>query len=110
MCLIQLNILDKQHQAGIRGLEYAANKGIPVTIMEPLKGGLLGSTPPGKTSKLLSNYPEKRTLVEWAFRWLYTRQEAKVILSGVSSMEQLQDNIRIFQTAEPGGMSERDFD
>lgn len=106
MCLIQLNILDDQHQAGICGLEYAASKGIPVAIMEPLKGGLLGNTPPQEVSALLNSYKEKRSLVEWAFRWLYHRPEAKVILSGVSSMDQLQDNLRIFQDADCNVMTE----
>lgn len=110
MCLIQLNILDDQHQAGIRGLEYAASKGIPVAIMEPLKGGLLGNTPPQEVSELLNSFEEKRSLVEWAFRWLYDRPEAKVILSGVSTMDQLKDNLQIFQDADCKVMTEENHE
>ena len=85
-CLIQLNILDQDHQAGVKGLQYARRKGIPVVIMEPLKGGLLGNAPADVTD-LLNSYHEKRTLTEWSFRWLYNQKEVKVVLSGVSSME-----------------------
>ena len=108
MCLIQLNILDRDHQAGVRGLQYAGQKGIPVAIMEPLKGGLLGNKPPEEVVKLLEGYHEKRSLVEWALRWLYNQKEVKVVLSGASSMEQLEDNIRIFNEAESQVLSPSD--
>ena len=110
MCLIQLNILDDNHQAGVKGLKYAAQKGISVAIMEPLKGGMLVSKIPTKVEKLLSDYPEKRSLVEWALRFVYNFAEAKVILSGVSSMDQLKDNIRIFNAAAPDVLSAEDKD
>ena len=108
ICLMQLNILDRDHQAGVRGLEYAGQKGIPVVIMEPLKGGLLGGEPPQEVINLLDSYHEKRSLVEWSFRWLYNRKEIKVVLSGVSSMDQLKDNIRIFSEAETDVLSPSD--
>lgn len=108
MCLIQLNILDQNHQAGLKGLGYASQKGIPVVIMEPLKGGLLGKKPPEEAEHLLKGYHEQRTLAEWAFRWLYNLKGVKVILSGVSSMEQLEDNLRIFSEAETGVLSPSD--
>lgn len=109
ICMIQLNILDDNHQAGVSGLKYAASKGIPVVIMEPLKGGLLGSNIPKEVNTLLNLYEEKRSLLEWAFRWLYHHEEATVILSGVSSMEQLEDNLRIFNEAKPNVMSDNDM-
>ena len=108
VCLIQLNILDQNHQASVKGLKYAAQKGIPVVIMEPLKGGLLGNQPPEEVELLLKNYQEKRTLVEWAFRWLYNFEEVSVVISGASTMEQLQDSIRIFSEAETGAMTVSD--
>lgn len=108
-CLIQLNILDQDHQAGVKGLQYARRKGIPVVIMEPLKGGLLGNAPADVTD-LLNSYHEKRTLTEWSFRWLYNQKEVKVVLSGVSSMEQLKDNIRIFSEAETNVMNDMDHE
>lgn len=108
MCLIQLNILDRTHQAGVQGLRYAAGKGIPVAIMEPLKGGLLGGAPPVEVADLLNAHPEDRSLVEWSFRWLYSQKDVTVVLSGVSSMAQLEDNIRIFNEAEVGVLSDAD--
>ena len=101
ICLIQLNILDQNHQAGVKGLKYAAQKGIPVVIMEPLKGGLFGSNVPQEVENLLNQYNEKKSLVEWAFRWIGSFKEAKVILSGVSSMAQLEENIKIFDDIRP---------
>ena len=109
MCLIQFNILDDNHQAGVRGLKYAAQKGISVAIMEPLKGGMLASKIPNDVQKLLDGYTEKRSLVEWALRFVYHFPEAKVILSGVSSMEQLKENIRIFDEAAPDVLSADDL-
>lgn len=110
ICLIQLNILDADHQAGVKGLRYAGQKGIPVVIMEPLKGGLLGGKPPEEVTELLGRYHEKRSLVEWSFRWLYNQPEVKVVLSGVSSMDQLRDNIRIFNEAGTDVMSPSDHE
>lgn len=110
ICLIQLNILDDDYQAGMAGLKYAASKDISVAIMEPLKGGLLGGSAPKEAEALLNSYEEIRPLHEWAFRWLYHHAEAAVILSGVSSMEQLKDNLRIFGEAKPGVMSDRDME
>jgi predicted aldo/keto reductase-like oxidoreductase len=108
MCLIQLNILDCDHQAGVRGQKYAGQKGIPVAIMEPLKGGILGGEPPEEVAKLLDSYHEKRSLVEWSFRWLYSQKEVKVVLSGVNAMDQLKDNIRIFSEADTDVLSPQD--
>ena len=109
-CTIQLNILDQNHQAGVKGLKYAAEKGISVVIMEPLKGGDLLGNPPEEVYRLIEEYHEKRSLVEWAFRWIYNQKEARVILSGASSMEQLKDNIRIFKESKPAVMSEQDIE
>ena len=109
MCLIQFNLLDDNHQAGVKGLKYAAQKGISVAIMEPLKGGMIANKIPADVQKLLDGYAEQRSLVEWALRFVYNFPEAKVILSGVSSMEQLKDNIRIFDDAAPNVLSADDL-
>ena len=108
MAQIQLNILDEHQQVGIEGLRYAAQKGMAAVIMEPLRGGSLVNNVPVQVQKLVSEYPEKRTLVEWCFRWLYNMQEVSTVLSGASSMEQLKDNLRIFSAAESGVMSIKD--
>ncbi|HHT65365.1 MAG TPA: aldo/keto reductase [Clostridiales bacterium] len=109
MCQIQLNILDETLQAGVEGLRYAGSKGIPAVIMEPLRGGKLAAASPDILD-LWNQAEEKRSPVEWAFRWLYNFPEVSVILSGISTMEQLKDNLRIFEHAQPGCMSSRELD
>lgn len=105
MCQIQLNIMDMHEQAGVEGLKYAGLKNIPVVIMEPLKGGKLarGITP--EIEAIWDQSEIKRTPVEWAFRWLYNFPEVFVILSGVNNLEQLQDNLRIFEDAKANCMT-----
>lgn len=110
ICMIQLNIMDQNEQAGVRGLKYAAQQGLDVVIMEPLKGGTLAENVPEEVDALLSRYGDKRSLVEWAFRWLYNHEEVKVILSGVSNMKQLKENIEIFKHAKPNVMTRQDFE
>lgn len=92
-CQIQLNYMDKDHQAGVQGLKYAAEKGLSVIIMEPLKGGRLTDAVPPTVQKLWDEAGTKRTPAEWAFRWLANMPEVTVMLSGMSSMEQLSANI-----------------
>ncbi|MGI5907349.1 MAG: aldo/keto reductase [Christensenellales bacterium] len=105
MAQIQLNILDEKQQAGIGGLKYGAAKGLAMVVMEPLRGGNLLNAVPKEVRDLLARHPEKRSLVEWCFRWLYDKPEVSVILSGTRTLEQLKDNLRIFDRARPGVMS-----
>ncbi|MGI6777008.1 MAG: aldo/keto reductase [Acetivibrionales bacterium] len=105
MCQIQLNILDIKHQVGLEGLRYAASKGLPVVIMEPLRGGTLVQGIPEQVKSIWNKAKVKRSPAEWCFRWLYNIPEVTVILSGVSSMEQLRENIRIFENAQANVMS-----
>ena len=95
-CQIQLNYMDKNHQEGVEGLKLAASKGLGVIIMEPLKGGRLTDRIPPTVKKIFDEYNVKRTPAEWAFKWLAAMPEVTVMLSGMSSMEQLEANIDIF--------------
>ncbi len=76
--------------------------------MEPLRGGYLLNNVPGEVNSLVDQYPDKRSFVEWCFRWLYNMPEVSVILSGTSTLDQLKDNLRIFEQAVPEVMSEED--
>ncbi len=105
MSQIQMNILDVNNQATIEGMKYAASKGMAIVIMEPLRGGGLAN-PPEPIQEIYRQYSDKRSPVEWALRFMYNFPEVSCILSGVSTMEQLQDNIRIFENAQPNSMSE----
>ena len=108
MCQIQLNFMGEYYQAGVEGLKYAASKDIGVVIMEPLFGGLLGENVPQDIVEKWDNSVIKRTPAEWAFRWLANFPEATIILSGVSTMEQLSEDIKIFEKAFPGSKTEKE--
>ena len=107
-CQIQYNYLDEHTQAGRRGLEYAQSKGIPVIIMEPLRGGRLVTNMPDPAKKLIVDYPVKRSAAEWAFRWLWDQSGVTVVLSGMNSMEMLEENVRIASSCNAGKFSEAD--
>ena len=94
-CQIQYNYLDEGTQAGTFGLEYANKKGIPVMIMEPLLGGRLARKQTPDIEELFERAREKRSNAEWGLRWVWDHPEATVVLSGMSSMEQLSENINI---------------
>ena len=104
MVQIQYNFMDVDNQAGTKGLELAGRKGIPVVIMEGLLGGRLAKAP-ANVQKLYDEFPVKRSPVEWAFRWLCNHPEVSVVLSGCNEAEQIDDNLRIFDTVDSGIMS-----
>ena len=104
---IQLNYIDTMHQQGIEGLEIAAQKGMGVVIMEPLRGGRIVDVP-SEVQALFDGASEKHTNVEWAFRWLLNDPRIHVILSGMSSMDQMEDNMRIFDENDVGCLSEEE--
>jgi predicted aldo/keto reductase-like oxidoreductase len=108
MAQIQLNILDEYNQAGIEGLNYAANKGITTVIMEPLRGGQVINNCPNEAKELIENFKDKRSLADWAFRWLYNKKEVSVVISGTSTLEQLKENIKIFEEADYNVMSKEE--
>jgi predicted aldo/keto reductase-like oxidoreductase len=108
MAQIQLNILDENHQVGVDGLEYGFAKGLAMVIMEPLRGGAIVNNAPEEVHTLLNAYPDKRSLAEWCFRWLYNKPEVSVILSGTSTLDQLKDNLRIFEHSAP--MNKQDME
>ena len=107
-CQIQLNYMDKDFQAGEEGLRYAAEKNIPVVIMEPLKGGKLTDALPRTVQSLWEQAPIKRTPAEWAFRWVADHPEVMVILSGMSSNAQLEENLRILSDAQPCSLTDQE--
>ena len=94
-CQIQYNYLDEHSQAGVAGLKAAHEKGIPVIIMEPLRGGKLVDMLPETAKKIIADYKTKRTPAEWAFRWLFNQPEVTCVLSGMNSLEMIEENCRI---------------
>ncbi|MBQ9886092.1 MAG: aldo/keto reductase [Lachnospiraceae bacterium] len=109
-CQIQYNYLDEHSQAGATGLHYAAQKGIPVVIMEPLRGGRLVNNLPGEAVKLFEKYPVKRSPAEWAFRWLWNQPEVTCVLSGMNSIETVQENTRAADEVQIGEFGADEFE
>ena len=108
-CMIQYNYLDENKQAGKSGLQYAASKGIPVMIMEPLRGGKLVTNLPKEVYKVWENAHIKRSPAEWSFRWIWNHPEVSVVLSGMNSQEMVEENIRVASQAEANTFTEDDF-
>lgn len=108
-CQIQYNYMDENIQAGKKGLLAAAEKGIPVIIMEPLRGGKLVNMLPEKAKKLIADNPKKFTAAEWALRWLWNQPQVTCVLSGMNSEEMVNENIRIASTVQVGEFTEDDF-
>ena len=107
-CQIQYNYLDEHSQAGRRGLYHAHAKGIPVVIMEPLRGGRLVNLLPEKAKQIFEAHPVKRSPAEWAFRWLWNQPEVTVVLSGMNSEEMVRENIATAGTVRAGEQGEEE--
>ena len=93
-CQLQYNYMHVEDQAGQRGLKLAADRGLGVVVMEPLLGGRLAD-PPSEVRELMEAFPLKRTPVEWALKWLWNQPEVSVVLSGMTTMAQLEENLRL---------------
>ena len=107
-CQIQYNYMDEHSQAGRRGLTRAAEKGIPVIIMEPLRGGKLVNRLPEKAKQTFAAAKVKRSPAAWAFLWLWDQPEVTVVLSGMNSMQMLEENIKTASEAHCGILTEDD--
>lgn len=103
-CQIQYNYMDTTVQAGTEGLHYAVAKELAVVIMEPLLGGKLALDLPA-TRPLWDSAAQKRTPAGWALQWLWNQPEVSVVLSGMSTLEQVEENIRSASTSGPGVLS-----
>lgn len=107
-CQIQYNYLDEDTQAGRKGLKAAAAKGIPVIIMEPLRGGKLVNIPE-KAKEALSESGLSYTPAELGLKWLWNQSEVACVLSGMNSLEMIEENVRIASETDPGTLTEKDF-
>lgn len=109
-CQIQYNYMDEHSQAGLEGLKHAASKGIPVVIMEPLRGGKLVNLLPDKAKEKIAQYDKGYTPAELGLRWLWNQPEVTCVLSGMNSVEMVQENCRIAADAKADTFTKEDFD
>ena len=106
-CQIQLNYMDTNIQAGLKGYELTVQKNIPLIIMEPIKGGVLAKLP-STVSEILDGSTNKKTDSSYALRYVASFENVKVILSGMSEMEHVDDNLNTFNTYTP--LTKEEFD
>jgi predicted aldo/keto reductase-like oxidoreductase len=107
-CQIQLNYMDVEYQAGLRGLHDAAEKGLGVVVMEPVRGGRLAQAPP-RVQSIWDGSPLRRTPVEWALQWVWDLPEVSVVLSGMGTVEQVEQNAAAASRSRPGSMSDEEL-
>ncbi len=108
-CQIQFNYMDERTQGGIDGIHRAAELGIPVIIMEPLRGGRLADGLPEGAKKVFAQADGSRTPVEWALRWIWNHPEVTTVLSGMNDMAQVEENVRVASEATAGSLSETEL-
>jgi len=101
-CQIQYNYMDSEYQAGTKGLKYAASKGLAVVVMEPIAGGRLAMKQPAGIEAIWDKAKIKRTPAEWALQWVWNQPEVSVVLSGMSTMDQVKENVQSANRSSPG--------
>ena len=108
-CQIQYNYLDENNQATKSGLRLAASLGIPVIVMEPLRGGKLVNNLPKNVIKAFQSYDENRSPAEWGLRWIWNQDEVNVVLSGMNNEEQVEENIEVACDAKANSLTEEEI-
>ena len=107
-CQIQYNYVDTDIQAGDRGYELAEELQIPMVIMEPVKGGSL-ATLPSEVTNPFTEFNPNASIPSWALRWVASKPNVKVVLSGMSDMEQVEDNVKTFSPFVPLSLKENEL-
>ena len=107
LCQIQYNYMDIENQAGTRGLRYAASMGLPVVVMEPLLGGRL-ATPPESIRRVIRTRKNVASPADLALKWIWNQPEVSVILSGMSTMQQVRGNLRSAESSGVGSLARTD--
>ena len=102
---IQYNYVDAQFQAGHSGLLHAAEKGMGVVVMEPIKGGKLGDKMPDAMRAVFDERPEGWSLAEWALRFVWNETGVSTVLSGMSTMQHVEDNLRAAENGVANSLS-----
>jgi predicted aldo/keto reductase-like oxidoreductase len=101
----QYSYMDVDHHPGVGGLKYAAEKGLAVVIIEPLRGGRLTKEPPESVAEIWAGGQQKRTLAEWGLRWVWNHPEVSIVVSDMSTMKQVVENVALSESAEPDSLT-----
>jgi uncharacterized protein len=105
---IQYNYMDEDYQAGRKGLELAAGKDLGVIVMEPVRGGALAQNVPPQVQAVWDEAAVPRTAAAWALHWVWSHPEVSFLLSGMSTMEQVEENLRLADECRPGLLTPQD--
>jgi predicted aldo/keto reductase-like oxidoreductase len=109
-CLIHLNYVDDQFQAGLEGMEYAHKKGLAVMVMEPLRGGKLANNVPPEVVSIIQRSGMVQTPAEFALRWVLNRPEVSCVLSGMSTLDQVKANVRFAAQEHVNSLTAEDLE
>jgi len=109
-CQIQLNYLDEEYQAGVKGLKYAKGKGLDIIIMEPLKGGRVVNNVSQPIKDIMNRSEEKKAPIEWALRYVWSFSEVSIILSGMSEMSHVRENIVLSDKGHVNNLTDEDIE
>lgn len=109
VCQIQYNFMDTEYQAGTEGLRYAAEKGLAVVIMEPVRGGQLSKKPPEDVLRLWESSWKKRSPAEWALQWVWNHPEVATVLSGMTAMEHVVENVAAADRSGPNQLTQEEL-
>ena len=109
-CQIQYNYLDTEHQAGKKGLKYAAQHNIPVVVMEPLRGGQLAENLPDNVKNILNESDINRSAADLALQWLWNQPEVTTVLSGMSNMKQVEENLESAANSGVGVLDDQELE
>ena len=108
-CQIQYNYMDLEFQAGEKGFKYALESNIEIIVMEPLRGGQLSKVPPFEIEKLWQKFPVKRSYADGALQWVWNKKQVPILLSGMTTMQHVKENIESAKTAKIGIFSNEDL-
>lgn len=109
MVMVQYNYFDENVQASVEGIEYAASKGLGILVMEPLKGGILAGNMPKEAEDVFRKANPNKSNAEWALEWVLNNRNVSCVLSGMNSLEQIDENLAIADRTSPMSMTFEDL-